>query len=206
MIPNKYKGLLIDFEGLDGAGSSTQSLLLAALLKRQGLKVQVTKEPTNNLIGGLIRGQLTGEWKADPECLQLLFAADRAHHQKREIIPMLKRGNIVICDRYAFSSIAFGSLDISDPKWLENINEKFILPDITFVLKVPPKICLARLEKVRYSLELYEEVEKMEKIWRVYEQIAQQYPNIYIINGERKEEKILNEISKIVKKLLKLDK
>ncbi len=203
MIPNKYKGLLIAFEGLDGAGSSTQTLLLSALLEKQGLKTQVTREPTNNLIGGLIRGQLTGEWKASPECLQLLFAADRAHHQEKEIIPMLKKGYIVICDRYVFSTIAFGSLSIKDRKWLENLNDKFIVPDITFILKVPPKICLMRLEKVRYSLELYEQVEKMQKIWRVYEKIAQEFPNIHIIEGERKEEKILTDTSKIVKKALK---
>jgi len=203
MLPNKNKGLLIAFEGLDGAGCSTQTLLLSALLEKQGLKTQTTKEPTNNLIGGLIRGQLTGEWKASPECLQLLFAADRAHHQKREIIPQLKKGYIVICDRYVFSSIAFGSLNIQDREWLEDLNKKFILPDFTFILKVPPKICLARLEKVRYSLELYEEVEKMEKIWKVYEQIAKDFPNVYIIDGERKEEKILSETAKIVKKALK---
>ena len=59
----------------------------------------LTKEPTNNLIGGLIRGQLTHNWKSTPECLQLLFAADRAHHLDKEIIPLLEKGIPSLGDR-----------------------------------------------------------------------------------------------------------
>jgi len=91
MKKNKYKGKFIVIEGLDGSGSSTQVVRVANFLKERNKKIHITKEPTNNLIGGLIRGQLTGDWKSSSECLQLLFAADRAHHLEKELIPLLKK-------------------------------------------------------------------------------------------------------------------
>src|SRR3989338_2983887 len=108
------RGKFIVFEGLDGAGSSTQANRLADYLRLSGKKAIVTKEPTNNMIGGLIRGQLTSDWKTWPECLQLLFSADRAHHLEKEIIPLLKQGITVITDRYFFSTLAYGALEIKD--------------------------------------------------------------------------------------------
>lgn len=202
MKPNLHKGLFIALSGLDGCGLSTQGMLLAVSLSRKGLKVHLTKEPTDSLIGGLIRGVLRGDWKTSSEALQLMFAADRANHLKNEIIPALKRGEIVVCDRYAFSSIAYGSQNVNFD-WLVQINNQFILPDLTFLIKVPPKICIMRLKKVRYSFELYEEEEKQRKIWQNYEKIAEIFPNIHVINGEQKEEKVLKEIIKIVDKELK---
>ncbi len=73
------------------------------------------RSPTNNLIGGLLRGALTHEWQATNRVLQLLYAADRGHHLRREIEPALKRNYTVICDRYIDSTLAFGSLDLDLP-------------------------------------------------------------------------------------------
>ena len=131
-----YPGKFIVFEGLDGSGQSTQAQLLKDFLMKRGHKVHLTKEPTSNLIGGLIRGQLTNEWKTSPECLQLLFAADRAHHLEKEIIPLLKKEVIVISDRYFFSTVAFGATEIKDKDWLLKINQKFLLPDIIFFFQL----------------------------------------------------------------------
>ncbi len=122
MYKNQYTGKFIAFGGLDGAGSTTQAEKLTQYLKERGEKVHLTKEPTNNLIGGMIRGQLTKEWRTGPECLQLLFTADRAHHLEKEVLPLLKQGITVITDRYFFSSVAFGSLEIEDREWLQIFN------------------------------------------------------------------------------------
>lgn len=127
MYKNPYTGKFIAFEGLDGAGSTTQAGKLTVYLKERLKKVHLTKEPTNNLIGGLIRGQLTKEWRTGPECLQLLFTADRAHHLEKEVIPLLKQEITVITDRYFFSSVAFGSLGIDDRDWLRKMLEKSYL-------------------------------------------------------------------------------
>ena len=202
MYKNQYTGKFIAFEGLDGAGSTTQAEKLTRYLKERGEKVHLTKEPTNNLIGGMIRGQLTKEWRTGPECLQLLFTADRAHHMEKEVIPLLKQGITVITDRYFFSSVAFGSLGIADREWLQKINDRFILPDITFMLNVSPRICLQRINESRFHLELFEEEENMEKIWRTYETLAQEFKDVYVINGENTVEEVFTDITKVVNEFL----
>jgi dTMP kinase len=201
-MTNKTHGKFIAFEGLDGSGSSTQAELLANSLKKMGHKAYTTKEPTNNLIGGLIRGTLTKDWSASPECLQLLFAADRAHHLDRTILPVIDKGNFIISDRYFFSTIAFGSIAI-DKKWLTQINSRFILPTLTFLIKVSPVECIKRIGKNRAQFELFEEKEKLQKIWRTYAMLAKDKKNkIIVINGERSIETISTEILSIVKEKL----
>ncbi|MCK4800289.1 dTMP kinase, partial [Candidatus Parcubacteria bacterium] len=202
MIKNKYKGKFIVIEGLDGAGSSTQVIRVANFLKERNKKIHITKEPTNSLIGGLIRGQLTGDWKSSPECLQLLFAADRAHHLDKELIPLLKRGINVISDRYFFSTIAFGSTEIKDKEWLININDRFIIPDLTILVKVSPKICIKRIKGSRFQIELFEKEKKLQKTWENYKKLVEEFDNIKIVNGERKVEEISYEIINLIEKVI----
>lgn len=196
-------GKFIAFEGLDGSGSSTQVELLVKKLNKLKKKAFVTKEPTNNIVGGLLRGLLTKEWQTSSEGFQLLFAADRAHHLKREVLPAIESDKIVVSDRYFFSTIAFGSIDL--PKeWLEQINSRFPIPDITFLIKVAPKVCLERIGKAaRPGFEFFEEQEKLEKTWLTYESLASDPKNkIRIINGERSVEVIEKEIFDIVKEII----
>lgn len=195
------KGLFIVIEGLDGSGSSTQAQLLVNNLRAKKYPAFLTKEPTNNIIGGLIRGQLTGDWSTSMECLQLLFAADRAHHLDREILPALKKDKIIVSDRYLFSGVAYGSLNV-DREWLLKINEKFLLPDLTFLLQVKPKICLKRIKNDRFTLELFEQEQKLNRVWHVYKLLFKKFKNIFIIDGNRTKEKIADEIYTIVKKKL----
>ena len=202
MIKNKYKGKFIVIEGLDGAGSFTQVMRVANFLKERNKKIHITKEPTNSLIGGLIRGQLTGDWKSSPECLQLLFAADRAHHLDKELIPLLKRGINVISDRYFFSTIAFGSTEIKDKEWLININDRFIIPDLTILVKVSPKICIKRIKGSRFQIELFEKEKKLQKTWENYKKLVEEFDNIKIVNGERKVEEISYEIINLIEKVI----
>lgn len=205
MLKNIYPGKLIVFEGLDGSGQSTQAAKLVEYLNRRKRKFELgrpeahlTKEPTNNLIGGLIRSQLTGDWKTKPECLQLLFAADRAHHLEKEIVPLLEKGVIVVSDRYFFSTIAYGSLEIQDWQWLKDLNKHFILPDLSFFLKVRPTVCIKRIKGNRFEMELFEKEETLAKVWESYERLAREFKNVYVIDGERKIEEIFEEIKKIV--------
>ncbi|MCC6004852.1 MAG: hypothetical protein LM590_10980, partial [Thermofilum sp.] len=71
--------IFVAFEGIDGAGLTTHARLTERFLESKGFKVVLTKEPTDGLVGGLIRACLRGEWRTDPMTLQLLFAADRSH-------------------------------------------------------------------------------------------------------------------------------
>ncbi len=196
------KGFFIVFEGLDGSGSSTQVGLLQKALKDKGYRAHVTKEPTNNIVGGLIRGQLTKDWKTGPECLQLLFAADRAHHLEREILPGVSQGCIVISDRYFFSTIAFGGIDL-DMEWLKGLNDKFKVPDLSFFIKVPASECVRRIADSRFEFELFEEEKKLEKVWKNYEVLAKEYKNVHVIDGMKSVSEVHEEILEIVCDYLK---
>lgn len=195
-------GLFIVIEGLDGAGSTTQVSKLAEYLKERGFKVLTTKEPTNNIIGGLIRGQLTKDWHTGSECLQLLFAADRAHHLEKEINPALLNNYIVISDRYIFSTIAYGSID-ADYEWLKKLNEKFRFPDLYFIIDTEPELCIQRMKSSRYQLELFEDIEKLKKVRTNFLRLSEEYKKVYIVNGNRLIDDVLDDIKTIVKEKLK---
>lgn len=197
MRKNPYPGKFIVFDGLDGSGKSTQAELLASYLKKKKRKVHLTSEPTRYLIGGLIKSFVTGDWKSTPECLQLLFAADRAHHLDKEIIPLLKKGVTVISDRYFFSSLAFGALEIKDGDWLYKINEKFILPDLIIIPRVRPKACIQRMAKERFSISLFEKEKKLQKVWRNFQKLSKRFKCICIVEGEGEIEYIFSQVKKL---------
>lgn len=197
------KGKFIVIEGLDGAGSSTQVELLVKKLNQAGKKSHSTKEPTNNIVGGLIRGLLTHEWSTTSEGFQLLFAADRAHHLKQKIMPVLEHGENIVSDRYYFSTIAFGSVNLN-LDWLKNLNKYFLKPDLIFFIKVRPDVCLERIGKSRHRREFFEEKTKLEKTFKTYLKLAQDKKyNTIIIDGEQEIEKVSQDIFEQAKKLLK---
>jgi dTMP kinase len=205
MNKNTYLGKFIVFEGLDGSGQSTQSELLFEFLKEKSqirrfghTGVHLTKEPTASLIGGLIRGQLNKDWASNPETLQLLFAADRLHHLEKEVVPLLERGITVVCDRYFYSSVAYGAAEIGDEKWLTQINSKVLEPDMVFLLKVSPKVCIQRIAANRHGFTLFERIEKLEQVWKNYSKLAHRYKNLKMIDGEKSVDKIAHNIQKFV--------
>ena len=195
------EGKFLVIEGLDGAGLSTQASMLRDYLHKNGKPTLLTKEPTDRTIGGLIKSSLKKEWRTSPVALQLLFSADRAHHLSVEIEPALKDGIIVISDRYIFSTLAFGALDV-DMEFLKTLNSKFRKPDLTFILDVPPEVCLGRLLKDRYHLELFEVKEKFENVRKNYLSLKDYFSNTYIINGNRTKEQVFENIRKIIDKII----
>lgn len=200
MKPNPYPGLFIDIEGLDGSGASTQVELVRQRLLRDGFSAYTTKEPTDNVIGGLIRGALTGVYKLPPDSLQLLFVADRRHHLEREIIPVLNNGNILITDRFLWSTIAFGAIKLSR-RWLLQIHHYCFLPDLSIFLRVSPKTCIKRIKDDRFDFELFEEEDKLWRVWEGYEWLAKKFPKeIKIIDGELNSREITNEIIRLVER------
>ena len=198
------KGKFIVIEGLDGSGATSQINLLVDYLNSKKIKTFYTKEPTDNIIGGLIRGVLTGVYHLPDESLQLLFSADRGHHIQRVIKPILQKGQNVVCDRYIWSTIAFGSTTL-DKKGLLGLQRYSLLPDLTIILKIKPEESLKRIKDNRFGFELFEEVKKLKKVWTTYEWLSMKYPKtIKVVNGEgtKKEisERIINEVNKFFKK------
>jgi len=189
--------MFIVFEGLDGSGSTTQAKLLVEFLKKQKIKALHTSEPTTNTLGKLIRQALQQKFAVSPEALQLLFCADRAEHLRTEIEPALRAKKIVVCDRYAWSTIAYGSLSTETP-WLKDLNRIFLKPDFTFVLDVPIKTCLQRIA-ARGKKELFEEETKLKKVWQVFFALVKQEKKCAIIDGTLSKENILAEVLKILR-------
>ncbi|MEK7578600.1 MAG: dTMP kinase [Patescibacteria group bacterium] len=195
MKRNLHGGLFIVFEGLDGSGQSTQAKLLEEYFKWLRVPTLLTKEPTQwTMAGKEIEKVLDEKIVIEPLKFQKLFARDRAQHLKDEIIPALKQGKMVICDRYAFSSMAYGGLDTSISK-LVILNSKFICPNRVFFLKVSPVECLRRIEDRGEGIKFFEKSEKLKKVAANYECVAKRFGLVFnVIDGERRIEEIHHEI------------
>ncbi len=199
MQKNNYPGKFIVFEGLDGSGQSTQTELLENFLIDRGIETIITKEPTQDSEAGKkIKETLAEKIKIEPQKLQEFFAQDRKEHLENLIIPALKEGKFVISDRYFFSSFAYGASDGLDLNWLIEINNNFLLPDQTFILKVKPEICISRIDKRGAEKTLFEKQEKLAEVWETYEILPQKFENTLIINGEKSIEEVFEETKKII--------
>lgn len=192
--------MFIVFEGIDGAGLSTQAKLLASYLETRG-NVLLTKEPTTSEIGILIRKILQKRWNTSSDTLQLLFVADRAHHVYHVILPALKEGKIVVCDRYVLSTIAYGMLEL-EKIWLKNLNERFPLPNITFIIDVPPAISLNRIAKSRDECEHFETEQKLKIVREHFLELAKEYENCFIINGTKSIKDVHTDVKHIISKFI----
>lgn len=150
------RGLFIVLEGVDGAGSTTQTRLLADFLNQQGIRTIATKEPTEGRIGLLIRAFLKSS-SPHPSIDALLFAADRIEHLETVVKPALDRGEHVISDRYVESTLAYQSVDGVDTEWIEVVNRFAIKPDLVIILDIDPETSLSR--KHSPTRERFETVE-----------------------------------------------
>ncbi len=179
MQRSRLPGKLIEFEGLDGSGQTTQAKLLTLWLnQRAGIDAHYTKEPTSGPIGSILKRALGPATNTsaqppltqNPATLALLFAADRLDHIEREILPLLQRGTHVISDRYTLSSLAYQSVEL-DPKWVRSINRYAHAPDLTIFLDVPLQTCLERIRNRHPQPELYENAATLRRVERRYRQI-----------------------------------
>jgi len=199
MKKNADPGKFIVIEGLDGSGQSTQAGFLKDFLLEGGKDVVLTKEPTlDSESGKKIRQTLDKILEIEPRELQKLFTQDRKEHLERLIIPALKAGKMVISDRYFFSTFAYGVSDGLDLDELIKMNDEFLLPDLTLVLKVSPQVCVARIERRGEGVKLFEKKEKLEKVWPTYEILPNKFENVYMIEGEKTKEEVFSQIKDVV--------
>lgn len=207
----KNKGRFIVFEGIDGSGKSTQIKNISKRLEVLGNKVYSTFEPTDGPIGLLIRQMLSGKLATDQRTIASLFAADRTDHlvnQENGIGLKVDRGEIVLCDRYYFSSYAYHAQYI-DMEWVihaNSLNAEILRPDVTIFIDVDPDICFERIKSSRNNFDMYEKIDVMKKVRANYFQAfdtLKDLEKIIIIDGnttmERVEDRIFNEVKKIIK-------
>jgi len=208
------RGRFIVLEGIDGAGTTTQKGRIVDWLHDRGELAQGTHEPSDGPIGTLIRQILRGRLVAnppgkkpesvDPAAVALLFAADRLDHVHNEIAPLLDQGWHVVCDRYVVSSLAYQGLD-TDLRFVRQINEKAITPDLTVFLKVRPEVAMARIEASRAGRESFEKLAIQKKVATAYEELLAQYRGgrVVTIDGEQAVSSVTQAVRNAVEELFK---
>ncbi|HWQ84110.1 MAG TPA: dTMP kinase [Anaerolineales bacterium] len=145
--------MFITFEGPDGSGKSTQVNHLVATLQRLGYAVYSTREPGGTPIGDQIRSVLFDlqNTAMDPRTEILLFQASRAQHVSQVIRPRLERGELVLCDRFADSTLAYQGyghcMDRAELQTIINFSTGGLQPDLTLLLDLPAEVGLSRREK-----------------------------------------------------------
>jgi len=209
-LGNTSNGRFIVFEGIDGSGKSTQIKKISKHLKDLDYGVHSTFEPTDGPIGSLIRQMLSGRLATDQRTIASLFAADRTDHlvnKENGIRQKKDQGEIVLCDRYYFSSYAYHAQYI-DMEWVihvNSLNAEILRPDVTIFIDVDPKVCFERIKSSRSEFEMYEKIDIMEKVRTNYFKAfdtLKDFEKVAIIDGnstmEIVEKAILNEVKKIL--------
>ena len=194
------------FEGIDGAGTSTQ---IKKLVDNAPEKYIATAEPTSGPTGKFLRRMLSGEFHVDEKTNAYLFAADRCEHifGKGGVRELCESGKVVVSDRYFFSSMAYQSVSCGDelPKLL---NSPFPLPEYLFYFVINPDVSLGRVTSRGEKKEIYETIEKQKKIAAQYEKVISEYEKnagesgmkIIRIDAEKSIDEISEEIWKVLEK------
>jgi dTMP kinase len=166
------RGVLIALEGIDGTGKTTQAMGLAAALARMGRRVLFTREPTAGPAGLKLREYLAGQRRHLSAVEELaLFQADRREHVEHTIRPALRRGWVVVTDRYYYSSAAYqGALGL-DPAEILAASEAFApRPDLVVILTLPLTLAQARRLEARGGATQVSEVpDYLAKVAAVYD-------------------------------------
>ncbi|MCL4388086.1 dTMP kinase [Candidatus Marsarchaeota archaeon] len=178
--------VFIVIEGIDGSGKTTQAKALCKSLSKLGYGVVEEREPTDGAIGKFIRQVLGEKIKIDLLSLQLLFVADRNEHVKA--IKRTMESSIIICDRYYYSTIAYGEASGIERKYLEEMNSIFPAPDKTFFINLSPEKAVKRLASSRTEMEIFEKLDFMERISKAYSKFRE--PNIERVDGDGKIEEV----------------
>ena len=181
------RGRFIVFEGIDGAGKTTQIERLAARLRAEGCRVAVTAEPTASVSGGLLRDALGGIQKRTACEMAALFVLDRIFHKVNPggIESLLSQGYDVICDRYYYSSMAYQGSQ-TDAHWVRDMNlgcPEIRRPDLCVFLDLSPEESLRRIARDRTTTEIYEKKEILEAVRkRFFEVFETLEDNIAVID------------------------
>jgi dTMP kinase len=171
------RGWLIAFEGIDGAGKTTQVDLLAAALRKNGRNVVTTREPTDGPHGARIRGLSSRGTPISLEDELECFIEDRKEHVRERIAPALERGDVVITDRYYFSNVAYqGARGLSPVEILERNEALFPPPTAAVILEMSASHGLGRVRARGEGLNrAYEQEDFLARVAQIYAGIERPY-------------------------------
>ncbi|MDW7772062.1 MAG: dTMP kinase [Desulfobulbaceae bacterium] len=159
------KGILIAVEGIDGTGKSTQVRLLADYLRNRGLTVVETREPTDGPSGRKIRQLFVDRGQCSPAEELALFIEDRRQHVQEVIAPALARGQVVVTDRYYYSTAAYQGAAGLDPDDVFAKNSFAPEPDLVILLIMEPQASLTRIKELRgEELNDFEQEDQLHRV------------------------------------------
>ncbi len=173
--------MLIAFEGLDQSGKETQARQLRARLQAERRVVRALSFPDYHTpIGQEIQRALAGEREFGPAVMQLLYVANRLEHLSR-LEHWLAAGDVVVCDRYRASSVAYGEAQGLDPDWLERIQQYLPAPTLTVLLDIAPETAVSRKQTNRDRYE--RDLGLLSRVRESYRRQAQQ-PGWVLVDAE----------------------
>ena len=189
-------GVLVNLEGIDGCGKSTQSKLLLEKLEGEGEKVIILKEPTKRPHGQKLWDVLHGKRKATNEEILELFVLDRIQHVEEKIQPALDDGTVILMDRYYYSSMAYqvaGGIDVKEIRKKHAFAPK---PDVVLIFDLPVSVALERV-KGHSDADEFEKEEHLEKVREAYLDLGND-PLVRIVDATGTPEEIFEDVWRLV--------
>ena len=188
--------MLIDLEGIDGCGKSTQTKLLQEKLEELGENTVILKEPTNGPHGQKLWDVLHGKRKATNEEILEFFILDRKQHVNEKIQPALDDSTIVLMDRYYYSSMAYQVAGGLDVEYIRNKHNFAPDPDIVLIFDLPVSTALERV-RGHSEADEFEKEEHLEKVREAYLNLESD-PLVRIVDSTRTPEEIFEEVWRLV--------
>jgi len=186
-------GKLIVFEGIDGCGKTTISAMLYEVLRKRGLPVVYRREPTDDgPYGRVIREKIYND-EVDRAIILNLFLKDRLWHVEKVIIPALKKGDIVILDRYYISTLTYqGAQGFDLDELMVRCETISPTPDLVYYIDVPFDVAMARL-KGRSDIAYFEKIDFLNKVSNIYQEVLPLYNHV-ILDGTQDPDRILSHL------------
>ena len=188
--------MLINLEGIDGCGKSTQSQFLMDKFESDSEKTILLKEPTNGKYGQKLWEMLSGKIEATTEEILELFVLDRKEHVNQKIKPALDDGMIVLMDRYYYSTMAYQAAAGIDVDRIRRDNEFAPKPDIVLIFDLPADLAMKRVRSHSVA-DVFEKEEHLEKVRKAYLNLEDD-SLVQIIDATRTPEVIFDEVWRLV--------
>jgi len=196
------KGVLIVFEGIDGAGKSTQAEILLERLKTKGYDVVYFREPSESKWGREIKKRALLANSLSPEEELELFQKDRRENVEKNLKPALEEKKVVILDRYYYSTIAYQGAKGIDKEMIKKANEEFIVkPDLVFILDIDARRGLKRIKDRKKKDRLFEREDYLVEVRKIFKGFTDE--NIIHIDALKPREEISREIEESILKYLR---
>ena len=194
------RGVLIVIEGIDGSGKTCIAKELFRRLCSLKISTVYTHEPFTTGFSKTLK-ELSGAIR-DSIVETLALAADRYVHIRSIIEPALRRGSVVICDRYYYSSIAYQGARGADPEWIRIVNRYVIRPDLAIYLDVEPEEGLKRRYGMKSEWPQFETIKIIERARQIYLDLVSQ-GELILVNAMRNFKEVVSDVWSLVEELLR---